>query len=58
MHSFKTAVYGFETFVTYTLYGNFGSEVRMILKVTFDLQKYTQNNDWLGNYRFKMHINI
>lgn len=41
----KTAVYGFETFVTYTLYGNFGSEVRMILKVTFDLQKYTQNND-------------
>lgn len=52
MHSFKTAVYGFETFVTYTLYGNFGSEVRMILKVTFDLQKYTQNNDWLENYRF------
>lgn len=38
-------IYGFETFVTYTLYGNFGSEVRMILKVTFDLQKYTQNND-------------
>lgn len=45
IHNFKTAVYGFETFVTYTLYGNFGSEVRMILKVTFDLQKYTQNND-------------
>lgn len=26
----------------------------MILKVTFDLQKYTQNNDWLDNYRFKI----
>ena len=28
---------------TYTLYGNLGSEVRVILNVTFDLQVYKYN---------------
>lgn len=37
MYSFKIVVYGFEIFVIYILYGNFGFEVRMILKVIFDL---------------------
>ena len=42
---------------TYTLKGNFGSEVSVILKVTFDLQqkykvnKYMWNLKWHQNYK-------
>jgi len=34
-----SSVIQLKQFATYTLYGNFGSEVKVILNVTFDLQR-------------------